>query len=97
MTVIWPAIIMGGLLSGGLLHISHEAIPQSNHLAKLAIFKNFEESFYKYLKMEREFNNCAMAVSDQGTRRRHRDADHAQRDVSSTAATKRAIRTTLTW
>jgi lipopolysaccharide export system permease protein len=57
MTVLWPSIFLGGALSGTLLYLSFQAIPRANHYAKLAIFKNFEEAFYKVLKMEREFNN----------------------------------------
>ncbi len=56
-TVLWPAILMGGALSVGLFLLSHGPIPRANHMAKLTIFKNFEDAFYKALKLEREFNN----------------------------------------
>ncbi len=56
-TILWPALIMGGVLSGGLYYLSHGPIPIANHNAKLTIFKNFEDAFYKALKLEREFNN----------------------------------------
>jgi len=52
MTVLWPAIIMGGSLSLGLLYLSQEAIPHANIMARKAIFKNFEDAFYKWLKVE---------------------------------------------
>ncbi|MGE3818208.1 MAG: LptF/LptG family permease [Isosphaeraceae bacterium] len=54
-TVIWPVVIVGMALSVALLELSNDAIPRANHQAKLAIFKNFEEMFYKLLKKEREF------------------------------------------
>ncbi len=58
MTVLWPAILMGAALSLGLLYISQEVIPHSNTMARKAIFKNFEDGFYKYLKIEREMNKA---------------------------------------
>ena len=57
MTLIWPAILMGAVLSGLLLYFSREAIPTANVLARRAVFKNFEDGFYKWLKVEREFTN----------------------------------------
>jgi lipopolysaccharide export system permease protein len=57
LTILWPAFLMGGALSAALWAAGREAIPRANHAAKLAIFKNFEDSFYKFLKVQREFNN----------------------------------------
>jgi len=57
MAILWPTIFVGLALSGSLLFFSGRAIPSSTHQAKLAIFKNFEDAFYKVLKMEREFAN----------------------------------------
>lgn len=57
LTILWPAYIMGILLTGSLLYLSSTAIPRSTHMAKLAIFKNFEDAFYKWLKKDRELNN----------------------------------------
>ena len=57
MTVLWPAYLLGGLLSVTLLYLSNGPIPNANHEAKLVIFKNMEEMFYKFLKKDREFNN----------------------------------------
>ena len=37
--------------------MTRELIPRSNTNAKLLIFKNMEEMFYKFLKKDREFNN----------------------------------------
>jgi lipopolysaccharide export system permease protein len=57
MTVLNPAIALGVILSVLLVYLSNELIPRSNTEAKLIIFKNMEEMFYKYLKKDREFNN----------------------------------------
>jgi lipopolysaccharide export system permease protein len=57
MTVLWPTIFLGGALSLALLYLSALEIPRANHNARLAIFKNMEEMFYKFLKKDREFNN----------------------------------------
>ena len=56
-TVLWPAIFFGISLSGLLLYLSQAPIPLANTQAKLVIFKNMEEMFYKFLKKDREFNN----------------------------------------
>jgi lipopolysaccharide export system permease protein len=57
MTVLLPAYILGAFLSGSLLGLSNGLIPIANHKAKLVIFENMEEMFYKILKKDREFNN----------------------------------------
>jgi len=57
MTVIWPTIFLAAALTGGLWYLSQGWIPQSAHRAKLVIFKDLEETFYKFLKRDREFNN----------------------------------------
>lgn len=57
MTVIWPTIFLATVLSGFLLHVSRGWIPRSAHLAKLVLFKDLEDTFYKFLKRDREFNN----------------------------------------
>ncbi len=44
-------------LSGFLLYLSQAPIPLANNQAKLVIFKNMEEMFYKFLRKDREFNN----------------------------------------
>jgi lipopolysaccharide export system permease protein len=56
-TVLWPAYFLGAFLSGSLLSLSNGLIPIANHKAKLVIFENMEEMFYKILKKDREFNN----------------------------------------
>jgi lipopolysaccharide export system permease protein len=56
-TVVWPAVLTSAVLSGALMFLSAGFIPESTHQAKLAIFKNFEDAFYKWLKVDREFNN----------------------------------------
>ena len=57
MTVLWPTIFLAIVLSGFLLYVSRAWIPRSAHHAKLVLFKNMEEMFYKFLKRDREFNN----------------------------------------
>jgi lipopolysaccharide export system permease protein len=56
-TVLWPAIFIGISLSVLLLYLSHTPIPLANNQAKLVIYKNMEEMFYKFLRKDREFNN----------------------------------------
>jgi lipopolysaccharide export system permease protein len=57
MTVIRPTIYVAALMSLFLLHLSCGWIPSSAHRAKLVIFKDLEDTFYKFLKRDREFNN----------------------------------------
>jgi lipopolysaccharide export system permease protein len=57
MTMLWPTVFLGLLLSGALLVLSAGVIPRATHSAKLTIFKNLEEMFYKFLKKDREFNS----------------------------------------
>jgi lipopolysaccharide export system permease protein len=59
-TILWPSVLAGGALSAALLYLSSELIPRANQQAKLAIFKDFEDAFYKYLKMDRQFDNPSM-------------------------------------
>jgi lipopolysaccharide export system permease protein len=56
-TVLSPAVFLGLGLSALLLYLGHGPIPRANTMAKLVIFKNMEDVFYKYLRMDREFNN----------------------------------------
>jgi lipopolysaccharide export system permease protein len=56
-TVLSPAIFIGISLSVLLLYLSHTPIPLANIQAKLVIYKNMEEMFYKFLRKDREFNN----------------------------------------
>jgi lipopolysaccharide export system permease protein len=57
MTVIWPTIWLAVATSGFLLVVSRGWIPRSAHNAKLVLFKDVEDTFYKFLKRDREFNN----------------------------------------
>ena len=57
MTVIWPTLILAIIISGFLLYVSRGWIPRSAHNAKLVLFKDLEDTFYKFLKRDREFNN----------------------------------------
>lgn len=56
-TILWPAVFMGAALSVALFFVSADAIPRATHQAKLTIFRNFEDAFYKILKLDRELNN----------------------------------------
>jgi lipopolysaccharide export system permease protein len=57
MTVIWPTIWLAIATSLFLLYVSRGWIPESAHNAKLVLFKDVEDTFYKFLKRDREFNN----------------------------------------
>lgn len=56
-TILTPTILIGAALSAGLLFLSAGVIPRATHQAKLVIFKNFEDMFYKVLKYEGEMSN----------------------------------------
>ncbi len=56
-TVLWPTIFMGLGLSALLLYASSGWIPRSNHNAKMVLFKDLEDMFYKLLARDREFNH----------------------------------------
>jgi lipopolysaccharide export system permease protein len=57
MTVLWPTIILATGLSVLLLYLSNGWIPACTHQAKLVLFKDLEDTFYKLLKRDREFNH----------------------------------------
>ena len=57
MNVLWPAYILGTVLSVFLLHASGTWIPRANSLAKLILFKNSEEMFYNFLRRDHELKN----------------------------------------
>ncbi len=57
MTMIWPTIFLAVIISGFLMVVSRGWIPRSAHNAKLVLFKNLEDTFYKFLRRDREFNN----------------------------------------
>ena len=69
MTMIWPTIFLAIMISGFLLQVSRGWIPRSAHNAKQVLFKDLEDTFYKFLRRDHEFNNAAPAVPDQGQRR----------------------------
>jgi lipopolysaccharide export system permease protein len=62
MTVIWPTILLAIGLSVTLLYVSRNWIPESAHNAKMVLFKDVEDTFYKFLKRDREFNNPSWPV-----------------------------------
>jgi lipopolysaccharide export system permease protein len=56
-TLILPSILLATVLSAFLFHVSRGWIPRSAHKAKLVLFKNVEDTFYKFLKRDRQFDN----------------------------------------
>src|SRR5205814_8533523 len=57
MKVLWPTFLLAVGLSLLLLHLSGGWIPQCTHQAKMVLFKDLEDTFYKMLKRDREFNS----------------------------------------
>jgi lipopolysaccharide export system permease protein len=56
-TVLWPTVFLGIALSFWLLYASSGWIPRSTHNAKMVLFKDLEDMFYKLLARDREFNH----------------------------------------
>jgi lipopolysaccharide export system permease protein len=56
-SVLLPTIFLGAALTAGLYFTCNIAIPRATHQARMVIFQNLEEMFYKLLKKDREFNN----------------------------------------
>jgi lipopolysaccharide export system permease protein len=57
MKVIQPTILLAAVLSALLWHLSSGWIPDCTHRGKLVLFKDLEDTFYKLLKRDREFNH----------------------------------------
>lgn len=57
MKVIWPTLFLAAVLSSSLLYAGRYWIPRSAQHAKHVLFKDLEDTFYKYLKRDREFDN----------------------------------------
>jgi lipopolysaccharide export system permease protein len=57
MRVLWPTFYLAIALSVALLFLSGTWIPRCTHLAKMVLYKDMEEMFYKILKKEHEFNS----------------------------------------
>jgi lipopolysaccharide export system permease protein len=57
MKILWPTFHLAIVLSVALLYLSGTWIPQCAHMAKMVLFKDLEETFYKWLKKDHEFNN----------------------------------------
>ncbi len=55
--VLVPILVLAGALSVWLLYVSGGWIPRCTHNAKLVLFKDIEDMFYKLLAKEREFNH----------------------------------------
>jgi lipopolysaccharide export system permease protein len=58
-TVLWPTIYLATGLSVLLFYMSNGWIPACTHEAKMVLFKDLEDTFYKLLKRDREFNHPA--------------------------------------
>ncbi len=59
MKVLWPTFFLAIAMSLTLLHLSGNWIPHCTQLAKLVLFRDLEDTFYKLLKRDREFNSRA--------------------------------------
>jgi lipopolysaccharide export system permease protein len=57
MMILKPTIILALGLCLLLVQLSANWIPKCTHLAKLVLYKDLEDTFYKVLKKEHEFNN----------------------------------------
>jgi lipopolysaccharide export system permease protein len=57
MRVLWPTYYLAIGLSVALLFLSATWIPRCTHQAKMVLYKDMEEMFYKILKKEHEFNS----------------------------------------
>jgi lipopolysaccharide export system permease protein len=55
--VLYPTLTLAAALSLWLLYVSGGWIPDCNHNAKLVLFKDVEDMFYKLLARDREFNH----------------------------------------
>jgi lipopolysaccharide export system permease protein len=55
--VLVPTLILASTLSVWLIYVSGGWIPRCTHNAKLVLFKDTEDMFYKLLAKEREFNH----------------------------------------
>lgn len=54
MTMIWPTIILGAVVSAFLWQANRTWIPSSAHEAKLVLFRDREDLIYKYLKKDKQ-------------------------------------------
>jgi lipopolysaccharide export system permease protein len=60
LTVLWPAIVLGASLTGAMFYLSRTWVPACTHMAKMVLFKDVEDSFYKVLKANREFSGLGI-------------------------------------
>ncbi|AMV39606.1 LptF/LptG family permease [Planctomyces sp. SH-PL62] len=56
MTVIWPTILLGAVVSVSLWQLSRTWIPASAHQAKMVLFRDLEDVVYKFLKRDKQFS-----------------------------------------
>jgi lipopolysaccharide export system permease protein len=55
--VLRPTVMFAAVLSGLLLYVSGGWIPRCTHAAKMVLFHDLEDMFYKMLARDREFNH----------------------------------------
>lgn len=55
-TLLWPSLAAGLALSAALAALSGEVVPRSNHRFKKAVFMNMEDTFYWFLKRQKQFD-----------------------------------------
>ncbi len=55
--VLWPTVILSIGLSWWLLYAGSSWIPRCTHSAKMVLFHDLEDMFYKLLSRDREFNH----------------------------------------
>lgn len=58
MTVVNPSLILGVVFSALLCVMQGDLIPNATYHFKSALFKNMEDTFYMFLKRERQFDNA---------------------------------------
>ena len=58
MKILWPTFTLAIGLSLLLLHLSGNWIPQCTHQAKMVLYRDMEDMFYKMLSRDREFNGA---------------------------------------
>jgi lipopolysaccharide export system permease protein len=79
-TVLWPTVFFAAGLSALLFHLSNGWIPSCTHRAKMVLFKDLEDTFYKLLKRDREFNHPAWPFLIKVREVRDNDGDFPSKD-----------------
>jgi len=58
LTVLWPALVLAGILSVVMLKLSGEVIPRANDAFRQLILGNIEDNLYRFLSTQHEINNA---------------------------------------